>query len=271
MNESPIVSQQLNISTVAQLQNAAYKPWETDFVRKSVADLIQVTNGHIIINPNSVKELGTGIINIFESGAKQAVYGVFDLILGTYATAEVGVYELVGSIANVAYRSKAQLFMNTEGKGWTAYRVMDGKYLPMDLPQDNAAAETMRLKYEWLDLVLKGAYIDIDVSTYAPQMYDYFGSLLAMTPSQAQSTIKAHMANKEERRLTWAASQAEAVAIPNTFTVDGQALSLADVKTFKKLFIKKGERVFTAGTASAAEQAQLAYLLSNGYTLSRQA
>jgi hypothetical protein len=265
-----LVTQQLNSSTVEQLKSSAYKPWAMESERKTVNDLIIVSNGHIIINPNSCQKLGTGMINIFEHGAKQAIYGAFDLCLGTYAIAGVGYYELVGN-QDVAYERGASMFMNVEGHGWTAFHRMDQRFLPIDLPDTGDVTEAMRLKYAWLDLIVKGAYIDIDVATYAPQMYNYFASLLTMEPEQCKATIFAHVANKKEKRLAWAASQAEATPTPDTFRVGADDLGIEQVRNTKSLLAKKGAYAFSVGTASDAAISQLAWLLNNGYTLSRPA
>lgn len=253
---------------VTQLSESAYKPWAMGSARKAAIDLIKIEDGHIIINPKSNQELGTGEINIFEHGAKQAVYGVFDLILGTFVSVGVGYYELENN-PDVAYDRSAALFMDTKERGWTAFHLMDHKFLPIDLPETGDATEAMRLKYQWLDLIVKGAYIDINVATYAPQMYNYFASLLTMEPEQCKATIAAHITNKREKRLAWAASQAEVTPIPTSFKVGSEELSLEEVRSCKGLLVKKDSYGFTVGTANEAAISQLAWLLNNGYTLSR--
>jgi hypothetical protein len=263
-----LVTQQLNSTVVAQLQAAAYAPWAKDTVRDAVSNFIQVADGHVIINPNSNQKLGTGTLCVFEHGAKQAIYAAFDLILGTYQNVAVGAYEL-WSDPDKAYDTTASLYMNVEGHGWTAFRRMDGKLVPIDLPETGDATEAMRLKYQWLDLVIKGAYIDINIEEYAPQLYSYFGSLMAMTPQEAITTIDAHVANRRERRIVWAASQSEPIETASEFVIDEKTYDVDTVKEMKKLFVTKGERFFSAGTSSPAELAHLTYLLQNGYTLSR--
>lgn len=263
-----LVAQQLNSITAEQLKSSAYKPWAKESQRKTVSDLITVSNGHIIINPNSNQELGAGTINIFEHGAKQAIYGAFDLCLGTYSVVDVGYYELGGN-AEVAYERNASMFMNVEGRGWTAFHRMDHRFLPIDLPDTSDVTEIMRLKYAWLDLIVKGAYIDIDIATYAPQLYNYFASLLVMEPAQCKATISAHITNKKEKRLAWAASQAEVTPTPDTFRVGTEDLGIEQVRNTKGLLAKKGTYAFSVGTQNDAAINQLAWLLSNGYTLSR--
>jgi hypothetical protein len=264
-----LFGQQLNSSTVEKLQSAAYQPWTQGTQRTLITDLITLEDGHIIINKNSNKKLGTGTICVFEHGAKQGIYGAFDLMLEKYISAVPGEYELESN-PDKAYDTKACLYKKVEGV-WMAFRRIDGNYVAMDLPEDTQAAEAMRLRLSWLDLVIKGAYIDINVNEYAPQLCNYFGSLLGMTPMEAAQTIDCHIANKRERRITWTAAQTEAVTPVDVFKVDTEDVGTDALKALKKIFVKKGERVFTAGTSSAAELSNLTYLLQHGYTLSRQA
>ena len=262
-----LVTQQLNSTLVKQLLAAGYAPWVQDTTRTTVMDLIRIVDGHIIINPNSNQKLGTGVLCVFEHGVKQGIYGAFDLILGTYLNVAVGGYELY-SDPDKAYNTHASLFMNIKDKGWTAFHQMDGKLYPMDLPETGQAMEIMRLKYQWLDLIIRGAYIDINVEEYAPQLYNYFASLLTMTAPEAITTIDAHVENKRERRIAWAASQSEDIEPAAEFLVDGKTFDTDTVKEFKKIFVTKGERIFTTGTSSPEELVHLTYLLQNGYTLS---
>jgi len=265
----PLVTQQLNSTLIAQLVDASYSPWVQASIRNNVTDLIRVEDGHIIINPNSNVELGTGTLCIFEHGAKQAVYAVLDLILDVYTKVAVGAYELYTN-PDKAYSNKAALFMNVKDVGWTAFHKVDKDFLPMDLPETGQATELMRLKYQWMDLVIKGAYIDLNVEIYAPQLYNYFASLLTMVPQDAADTIDAHMENARERRIAWAASQAENPEPASEYVIDGKTFDTDTVKGLKKVYVRKGERIFSSGTSSTAELAHLTYLLQNGYTLSQE-
>jgi hypothetical protein len=51
--------------------------------------------------------------------------------------------------------------------------------------------------------------------------------------------------------------------------VDEDNLTKEQVKSIVKLFVTKGERIFAVGTTTEAQLNQLAYLMANGYTLSR--
>ena len=62
----------------------------------------------------------------------------------------------------------------------------------------------------------------------------------------------------------------KAIEPTKSFLVDGQNISLEEVHALDGLFVTKGERIFTAGTKTAAELRKLAYLLQHGYTLSRE-
>jgi len=263
-----LITLQLNSALVPQLQEAVYEPWAQGTSRIAVTDLIKIENGHVIINPNSNKELGTGEICIFNNGAKQAIYGAFSLILNEYVVASVGEYALKSN-HQVAYEAHATMWLESETKGWLAFHRMDGKYVAFELPETGDAIETMRLRLTWLNMIIKGAYIDINVEQYAPQLYNYFSSLLAMNTDDAIVTIAKHKINKDTKRIEWKRAEAAAPIILDSYKVDGLDFTRDQMFGMKKIFAKLGEIEFSAGTINQTELNHVAHLLSRGYTLSR--
>ena len=263
-----LITSQLNSALVPQLQEAVYEPWAQGTSRTMVTDLIKIEDGHVIINPNSNKELGTGEICIFNNGAKQAIYGAFSLILNEFVLASVGEYALKSN-HQASYEAHATMWLEHETKGWLAFHRMDGKYVAFELPETGDAIETMRLRLTWLNMILKGAYIDINVEQYAPQLYGYFASLLTMNAEDASVVIMKHKVSKDAKRIEWKRAEAAAPILLDSYKVDGLDFTKDQMFDMKKIFAKLGDVIFSAGTVNQTELNHVAHLLSRGYTLSR--
>jgi hypothetical protein len=261
---SVLINQQLNPRIAQQLADATNPVWCTS-PRVKVSDLVSVQGGNFVMNPHGVKAMG-GSTNVYGAGVRQAIYAIFDLILGEFESFRPGRYERVVDTQK-AFDTHAALYEFTQGKGWECSKHMGDGFVPMDLPQDGDAIEIMRLKFEWLDLIIRGAYVEIAVEGYATEFYNYLGSLMTMNEEQVRSTILKHKRDAEARRKAWKTSQISTVAIPETIIIDGRNVALNSIGSIKKIFASDGDTKFSAGTEGDKAIKHLAFLAANGYTL----
>jgi hypothetical protein len=247
-----LIENKLSESTRIQLEHAANIMWTLGHERTNVTDLIDVTSkeGHIIINPFSDKEKPLEVAGAFDG--KAVIYAAFKFILDEYAGFFPGRHETSFNYATMPRTRKAVSFRTDEHGRWHCYRVQNGglveikfRDLPADAdPYDVYLRDNYQNTHDMVDLVMLGAYCDIDL-TEAPQLYAYFLGLLAQTSEEAKATIETHENNK----------------IANN---DAQ-MSAQAVKEIGRITAVKGGLKFTAQSSNLSH---LAFLQNAGYTLS---
>lgn len=269
---SALIEMLLSESTRIQLEHSSEGSWTQGYERKMVTDLLNVTaiDGHIVVNPNSDPTKAIEVSGAFDG--KSVIYAAFKFALDEFAAFYPGRHETAISYQNQPRTRKAVSFRTDEHGRWHCFRVQNKGLVeikfrelsPGSDPYDVYLRDNYQNVHDMIDLVMMGAYCDVDL-TGAPQLQAYFLGLLAMSPEDAKITINQHENNKIASNESWRKSRG--VLALETYPINGASMAAQAVEQLGRIKATKGE---TAFTTNANNLGYLAELVKEGYTLSSQ-
>lgn len=265
-----LIEMPLSKSTALQLEHAQHPLWDAEYVRKTVRDMLDVTSvpQHIIVNPYSNKDYQIEVAGAFDG--KSAIYAAFKFALDEYAVFFPGRHE-----ANIDLSKprtlKAVSFRTDQNGRWHCFRIQNGGLVEIKFrekaepdPYEVYLKDTYQNTHDMVDLVMQGAYCDVDLSQ-APGLYAYFLELLAMDPANAKATIEQHEDNRIAQNNAWQKAQGKEPA--SSFLVNGEEMPASTVENLGRVTATKDEEGFQF-TVNAKNLAYLTELVEEGYVLS---
>ena len=263
-----LIEKDLLQSTILQLERAENPLWSGNGVRKTVRDIIDATSvpDHIIINPNSNTDYQIEVGGAFDG--KSVIYAAFGLALNKYAILYPGRHEEEVDLS--APRTlKAVSFRPDQNGKWHCFRVQNKgfveiKFRDTDDPYVLHIRENYQNTHDMFDLVVQGAYCDVDLSK-APGLYNYFCGLLAMTPEKAKETIDQHENNKIAQEDAWRKSKETEPA--DSFVINGEEMSAQVVEGLDERITAEHAEQGYKFTVNPKNLAFLTQLSELGYTL----